>query len=349
MRTPFRSARRSATLATAIAMVAAAGILLTACSSSSTGTPSSSSPTSISFQLDWVKNSEFAGLFMADEKGYYKAQGLKVNFLDGSNVASTAAVIAGGGAQIGIVSNLSRLAEARKSGADLVAVGAIYQTSPAGFMTASGKKLTSAKDLKGLKIGTDASGVADIDALFTVNGLTPDYTAVQVGYDAAPLFQGTIDAYYAYLNSEPIPYQLKGDKFNTVTFAKLGFKSYAGLIVTTRKYLTEHRAVVEGFVSASMKGWKVAMADPTTAAKTTIADYGKSLGLDQPTEVAILKAQTPLMQSSYTDSHGLLAMDPAEITGPMDAALTAAKEKVPALKSAYDFSLVKDANAAAGK
>ncbi|UFS60654.1 ABC transporter substrate-binding protein [Subtercola endophyticus] len=331
----------------AAATLITAAIALTGCAGSSSDSTSASAgaSTSIAFQLDWVKDSEFAGMFVADKKGYYSADGLAVNFLDGSNVDSTAAVIASGAAQIGIVSNMSRLADAQASGADLVVVGAVYQTSPAGFMTLPSVTVKSVNDLKGLRIGSDASGQADIDTLFKVNGESPDYTPVQVGYDAAPLFQGQIDAYYVYLNSEPIPYQLKGTAFNTVTFDSLGYKSYAGLIVTTRSFLDSNRAAVVNFVSATQKGWADALADPASAAATTIADYGSGLGLDQATQVATIQAQAPLMNSSYTAANGLLALDPAAITGPMNATLTAGGKTIPP-QSVYDYTVVSDAKAA---
>lgn len=118
--------------AAALALAASTALVLSAC----TGADDDAAPegaTPISFQLDWVKDSGFAGFFVADAENYYADAGLDVSFLDGGDVSSTAAVIAGGGAQIGIVSNMSRLIDAVGTGADLVAVGAIYQQSPVSY------------------------------------------------------------------------------------------------------------------------------------------------------------------------------------------------------------------------
>jgi ABC-type nitrate/sulfonate/bicarbonate transport system substrate-binding protein len=293
------------------------------------------------FQLDWVKNAQFSGFFTADDEGYFADAGLNVDFLDGGDVSSTGAVIAGGGAQLGIVSNMARLYDANASGADLVAVGALYQTSPAGIMTTPDQTIESVDDLAGLKIGTDEAGQPDIDSLFKVNGQEPDWTPVRVGFDAAPLFAGKIDAYYCYVTNQPVTSELQGQKSNVVTFADLGFQSYAGLIVTTRDYLADHRGDVEAFLSAAQKGWAKVAEDPKAAVDLTLASYGASLGLDEATELGTLEAQLPLMASDYTDEHGLLALDLDAITGPMyDALRASGRTDLPDPGTVYDTSLV---------
>ncbi|WGL53977.1 ABC transporter substrate-binding protein [Nocardioides sp. BP30] len=359
MQSVSRVPRKSHRFARHLSLVVAGlllGTTLTACggsSSKATGDASADASrsagapaTTISFQLDWVKNSQYSGFYEADNKGYYAADGLKVNILDGGNVSSTASVIAGGGAQLGIVSNMARLYDANKAGAGLVAVGAIYQTSPAGIMTLPSRKITDIDQLKGLRIGTDAGGKADINALFAANGQSPDWTFVPVGYDAAPLFKGQIDAYYCYVNSQPVTYDLKGEKSNAVTFADLGFQSYAGLIVTTKSYLDSHRQVVADFLADSQKGWADALADPAGAVALTIGHYGKGLGLEQDSELGTLKAQVPLMESTYTKSHGLLAMDPSAITGAMADALKATgRTNIAGLPASYNATLLPSSQA----
>jgi len=341
---PFRSFARAGLVAGA----AVAALVVAGCSSGGSDSASteggSEGTTSLSFQLDWVKNSQFSGFFEADAEGYYAEEGLDVEFLDGGDVASTAAVIAGGGAQIGFVSNMARYMDALDTGADLVAVGALYQVSPAGLMTLPDRAVESVEDLEGLRIGTDEAGTVDIDTLFRVNDLEPNWQDVRVGYDAAPLFDGQVDAYYAYLTNQPVAYELQGIDFNTVTFADLGFESYAGLIVTTREFLESNREAVVSFVRASTKGWQDAMDDPSAAVDLTMTEYGPDLGLESESELATLEAQVPLMVSAYTEANGLFALDAEAIEGPMYAALTASgRESLPEVSEVFDTSIVADA------
>jgi ABC-type nitrate/sulfonate/bicarbonate transport system substrate-binding protein len=323
-------------IAALVALVVCGGTV-----SARASTAGSGGTTTINFQLDWVPDQSYGGYFEADSKGYYAAAGLKVKFLSGGNVASTASVIAGGGSQIGIVSNMARVYDANKSGANLVVVGAVLQTSPAALMTLPSLKITKISDLHGLRIGTDPPGKADINALFAVHHLKPDWKFVPVGYDAAPLFKHVIDAYYVYAYNQPIPYDLKGQHSNVVTFARLGFNTYSGLIVTSKSYLASHRSAVKAFLKATQKGWRAAVADPGGSVQLTLSKYGKNLGLDKKTALAEFKAQLPFVESPYTRAHGLLAMDPSAIKGSMAAALRASgRTDLSSLAVTYKRSLL---------
>jgi ABC-type nitrate/sulfonate/bicarbonate transport system substrate-binding protein len=332
---------RGVSCASLAALLLTAG--LSACGASE---ESADGATSITFQFDWVKSSEWAGFYQADAEGYYADKGLKVDFASGSNVANPAAVIAGGGAEMGFLSNDASLYDANKAGADLVAVGTVFQTSPAAIMTLPDRDISSVDDLKGLRIGTDAPGKADINALFQANGEDPDWTFVPTGFDAGPLFKGVVDAYYCYIISQPIAYELKGKPSNAVTFSDLGFTSHAELIVTTRSFLKDHEQEVSDFLVATQKGWDDTLADPEGGVHLTLSDYGKDLGLDAESELAGLKAQLPLMQSDFTDAHGLLALDPDEIAGPISDALKATgRDDLADLSDSYDTSLLSDVKA----
>jgi ABC-type nitrate/sulfonate/bicarbonate transport system substrate-binding protein len=338
----YTSRRPASRVAFAGLLAAVAVAVLALCGGRvATASTAGSDATTINFQLDWVPDQSYGGYYEADSKGYYAKAGLKVKFLSGGTVASTASVIAGGGAQIGIVSNMARLYDANKSGANLVAIGAVLQTSPAALMTLPSLKIKKISDVAGLRIGTDPPGKADINALFAVHHLKPNWKFVPVGYDAAPLFKHVIDAYYVYAYNQPIPYTLKGQRSNVTTFAQLGFNTYAGLIVTTKSYLASHRAAVKAFLEATRKGWQKAIADPADAVQLTLTKYGKNLGLDTKTALAEFKAQIPFMESPYTRKHGLLAMDPAAIKGPMARALRASgRTALSSLSASYDRSLL---------
>src|SRR5438105_4622468 len=58
--------------------------------------------TKLTLQLKWVPQAQFAGYFIAADKGYYKAQGLDVTIKAGGPDIAPEQVVASGGAQIGI-------------------------------------------------------------------------------------------------------------------------------------------------------------------------------------------------------------------------------------------------------
>lgn len=96
-------------------------------------------------------------------------------------------------------------------------------------------------------------------------------------------------------------------------FADFGLNLLEGLYIVTESNLAGKRDVIEAFLAAEIKGWTENMADPQEGAQLAVDVYGKSLGLDIPTQLAGNKAQNALIQDAYTQQHGLLRMDPAKI------------------------------------
>src|SRR6202161_4589025 len=54
----------------------------------------------VTLQLKWVTQAQFAGYYVAKEKGYYKAEGLDVTIKPGGPDVAPEQVIAGGGADV---------------------------------------------------------------------------------------------------------------------------------------------------------------------------------------------------------------------------------------------------------
>jgi ABC-type nitrate/sulfonate/bicarbonate transport system substrate-binding protein len=307
--------------------------------------------TSIRYQLDWIKNSQFAGFYIADSEGFYADEGLEVELLPGADVASHEAVVAGGGAEIGTSSFLSRIVDAVNAGPDLVVVGAGLQQSPIGLMSMADNPIQSAEDILGKRIGLQEGSTSEIRLILELNGLDPDnWTEVPVGFNPGPLLDGEVDGYYAYLTSQPLTFEnrglVEGEDFFVVSFQDLGWYQYGMLAITERSYLDDNRDVVVGFVRATAKGWEQAIADPAEGVRLTLEDYGQDLGLDEETETEQLDAQLPLMQSDLTEEKGLYWMDLELLAGPMyDALRRGGREELPEPDSLVDLSVLEDAYA----
>jgi ABC-type nitrate/sulfonate/bicarbonate transport system substrate-binding protein len=328
--------------------------LLAACGDDNgggSGESGGAGPTSIRYQLDWLKNSEFAGFYIADTEGWYADEGLKVQFLPGADVASHEAVVAGGGAEMGNSSFLSRAVDAVNAGSDLVVVGAGFQQSPIGLMSMPDSPIHTAEDILGKRIGLQEGATSEIQLILKLNGLDPeDWTEVPVGYDPTPLLDGKVDGYYAYLTSQPLTFEaqgmVEGKDFFAVSFQDLGWYQYGMLVITKREYLNANRDLVVGFVRATARGWEEAVKDPAKGVQLTMDVYGKDLGLDEATETAQLDAQLPLMQSDLTQQKGLYWMDMDLLSGPMYEALRkGGRDTLPEPTSLVDLSVLEDAYA----
>ncbi len=104
-----------------IASVLAAGAL-------SLGGISAQAADKVTLQLKWVTQAQFAGYYVAKEKGYYKEAGLDVEIKPGGPDIAPAQVIAGGGADV-IIDWMPSALASREKGVPLVNIAQPFKKS----------------------------------------------------------------------------------------------------------------------------------------------------------------------------------------------------------------------------
>ena len=82
----------------------------------------------VTLQLKWVTQAQFAGYYVAADKGFYKDEGLEVNILPGGPDVAPAQVIAGGGADV-VVDWMPSALAAREQGLGLVNIAQPFKSS----------------------------------------------------------------------------------------------------------------------------------------------------------------------------------------------------------------------------
>ena len=91
----------------------------------------------VTLQLKWVTQAQFAGYYVAKDKGFYKAEGLDVTIKPGGPDIAPPQVIAGGGADV-IIDWMPSALAAREKGVPLVNIAQPFKRS--------GMMLTCRKD-----------------------------------------------------------------------------------------------------------------------------------------------------------------------------------------------------------
>jgi len=196
----------------AIAAVAIATITLSGCSPASQTTEDANSFGELNLQLSWIKNSEFAGQFMADFNGYYAAAGFdSVNLVAGP--AATEAEVLNGNVLVGIANPISVAPVILNEGAPLKIIGTTFQKNPFTILSLKdGANIVTVKDLIGKRIGVQAGPNETLfDALLKANGIdASQVTKVPVQYDPAPLVNGEVDGFLAYITNESFTVEQQG-------------------------------------------------------------------------------------------------------------------------------------------
>jgi ABC-type nitrate/sulfonate/bicarbonate transport system substrate-binding protein len=308
--------------------------LLTACGSGDSATAAATptttaAPASLKVALGWIKNVEFAGYWIADDRGYYAEENLTVNFLaGGTNTPDPTVSVSAGSADIGIHPAMQTVIQAIPKGNDFVILGTQFQISPGGLLSLSSDPVTTAKDLVGAKILGQQGIQPTLDAVFARNKLKKDYTLIPVGYDPGPLLKKQGKAYTCFVTNQPIILEetqgmKAGKDYTTVTYADLGLPLYSDLVFVKRSTLDAKADVLQRFMRATIRGWQDNAKDPAVAAELAVSKYGADLGLELKQQTRENELQIPLTQNALTKAKGLFRIDEDLVAGDMFDALKA--------------------------
>jgi ABC-type nitrate/sulfonate/bicarbonate transport system substrate-binding protein len=305
--------------------------------------PSSAASAAIgsgSIRFSWVKNVEFAGSYLADTNGYYKAEGFdSFELIAGGPTATPAETdVLTGKAMVGI-SAPDTTAAAILKGAGLKIIGAQYQKNPFAIMSMSDKPIKTAQDMVGKKIGVQATNEAIWNAFLKANKIDPkSIDKVPVQFDPTPLTQGQVDGWMSFVTNEPNTLRLKNFKVDTFLFADQNYPLVSEVYVVSDKTIKERRAALKAFLRAEIKGWKDNIKDPTAGAKLAATVYGKDLGLTVEEQTLESKDENALISTDETKKNGLFTMTPELITKNIEtmkfAGLDITAEQI------FDFSIL---------
>ena len=308
--------RRTSRVATALAGVAIAALALAGCASSEAAPAAGESGDAaaglgdLTVQLSWIKNEEFSGEFFADSNGYYTDAGLdSVTLVPGPSTG--AAELISGSADVAMSDAVSIGSVVASEGAPLKIIGTTYQKNPFTVLSLKdGGDIATPDDLIGKKIGVQDSNTALFKALLAANDIDEsELTIVPVQYDPAPLVNGEVDGFIAYLTNEAITVAASGVETTNLPFADNGLPFVAETVTVTDDSIANNRDALKAFLLAEIKGWTDAVNDPAAGAKLAVDDYGKDLDLNLDNSIAGATVQAEqLVVSDETAENGLFTI-----------------------------------------
>jgi NitT/TauT family transport system substrate-binding protein len=236
-----------------------------AASPSTSSAPASAAPLKkVAFQIEWVPQAQFAGFYVALDKGYYRDEVLDVTILPGGPDVRTIDQLANGTAQFGLESSLGMYL-ARDAGVPVKLIGQVDQKD--GFVKIMRKDsgITKPEDFKGKKVGVWGDEW-EFYALMAKAGLDPqkDLTLVQQAFTMDAFLNKELDVASATLWNEynvVLESGVKESDLNVINYTDFGVGIPHGGIVTTEDYLKNNRDVAVKFLKASDKGWLDAYKD----------------------------------------------------------------------------------------
>ena len=304
----------------------------------------------VTVQLKWVHQAQFAGLYVAQEKGYFAEEGLKVGFLEGGQGIDSVQALTSGQADFAVITP-EYILVLRSQGAAIVAIAAIYRRSAVVYLSIPGTGIVQPTDFSGKTAAVTGRDGAVRDLEFQFHTLMkkigvpldavrclpydPDYTA---------FIQGDVDITAAYLTAGVVKLRQKGYLPNIIWPGDYGIHFYSDTLATTETMIARHPDRVVRFLRAGLKGWREAVGDPESAVSVTLK-YARLP--DSRLQTAMMDAQIPLI---HTGSGPIGWMEPEIWQGMyqvmMEQGLIAAPVDV---QGAYSMAFLKSIYEGGGK
>ncbi|HBP58280.1 MAG TPA: nitrate ABC transporter substrate-binding protein, partial [Alphaproteobacteria bacterium] len=230
----------------------------------------------LALQLQWVTQAQFAGYYVALDKGYYKDENLDVTIKPGGPDIAPPQVLAGGGADLMLNWMPSALA-AREKGLPLVNIAQPFKSSGLQLTCRKETGITSPEDFRGKTIGVWFFGneypfLSWMSQLgIPTDGGDNGVTVLKQGFNVDPLLQKQADCistmtyneYWQVIDAGISPDDLVVFKYQDQGVSTLEDGIY---VLEDRLADAAFQDQLVRFVRASMKGWKWAEENPDAAA-----------------------------------------------------------------------------------
>jgi ABC-type nitrate/sulfonate/bicarbonate transport system substrate-binding protein len=249
--------------------------------------------------LGWVPDVEYADLWVALERRYIAAAGLRFSYLPGGpNAPAPVLEVAAGEADFGD-SDWLPLCDALAQGNDFVVIASLFPVGPAGLISLPPHPVRTPADLVGKRFLVQGPNErAMLQALFRINRLEEQYTMVPVGFSAEPLLEGAGDAYFCFVTNQPQSLARmglrEGADFYVTRLYDLGYRVCTSLLTIERRTLARRRGELVRFLQALLRGHAANAADPAYGARLAVDRYGADLGLDLAQQTTLNRLQIGL-------------------------------------------------------
>lgn len=262
-----------------IGAAGALGSVLTACASA--GSTGNSGLAPVRFQLSWIPGIEWGGTYLAQERGYYREEGIDLTVLPGGPNVAVEPLIATGKVDVGMTYGLGA-ATTDLNGGSIKIFGTQYQRSPDVIVSLPGKPIRTLADLTGKTIGIPSATTLVWHQFLLRNNISPAavHTAPTQS-SLSPLVDRQVDGIVTY-STETAQLNAQGIQPVFLFMADDNYNDISNGYGTSTATLSGQRDKIVKFMRAEIRGWQDFAADPEYAAHLTVTKYARGTGLSLP-------------------------------------------------------------------
>jgi NitT/TauT family transport system substrate-binding protein len=275
------------------------GALVTACGSGAGNGSGSEALAHVKLPVGYIPNIQFAPLYVAIEKGYFREAGIELEF-DYSFETDAVALVGAHELQFAVVSG-EQVLLARAQGLPVVYVAAWYQQYPVAVVSKTEQGIKMPADLKGKKIGLPGlygANYIGLEALLFSAGLSDaDVTLDSINFtQVEALATDREQAVSVYTTNEPVQLRAQGYELNEIRVADHVQLASNGLI-TNEKTIAENPELVRRMVKALLQGLEDTISNPDEAYELSKTHVPNMAEADEAVQKEVLALSIDLWQA----------------------------------------------------
>jgi NitT/TauT family transport system substrate-binding protein len=219
--------------------------------------------TKLKLVLNWKYQGPQGMFFLADDRGYFKAEGLEVTLDQGNGSGAAVPLVANGTYDVGFgdINALIELAGRKPEDAP-VAVYVMFNQPPFTVAVKAESPIKSPKDFEGKTLGGAANDAAlklfpALCKFAKIDCSKVNITNMQPNLREQMLMQGQVDGVFGYVNTIRFSAKLMGveDKqLRYINYGDYGMDLYSNGLIVSKKLVKEKPEAVRGLVRAINKG-----------------------------------------------------------------------------------------------
>lgn len=215
----------------------------------------------ITIQLKWINQAQFAGIYVAEEKGFFSEEGIDARLLQGGPGINIEKRVVRGKVDIGI-SSFDSLLVSRDKGLPLISIAQIVQGSTQGLITKKSSRINQPFEMNGESMGTFGGSnvyqqmaflkkfkIEDGDEIILQESIE-DFTEEKIDIGAITVYNELQEVFFKGIGPREL---------NIFLYHRYGVGMLEDTIIVREKWLNENRDLAKRVKNAIIRGWKYAI------------------------------------------------------------------------------------------
>ena len=217
----------------------------------------------VNLQLKWINQAQFAGYYVAKEKGFYKEENIEINIIPGGVGIDGVEKLLANEADFSIVAP-EEIITAFDKGDPLQVISVIFQKNPFLLVTLQNSNINTIQDFNGKSIAiSNISGETQFLAMVKNTNLDIDsIKEVSFDMDYDTFYSGEVDIYPAFSVGSYLDIVREGIEVNEFWPDDYGVHWYSDCIIVNQSLIEENPDLIERFLRATIKGMNFIVSYP---------------------------------------------------------------------------------------